>query len=127
MKLVFMGTSIFAVPALQKLIDSSHEISGVITQPDRPSGRGGKLSFPPVKELAIKHNLPLYQPEKIRDPAAIEQVKALAPELIVVVSYGQIIPLPILNLPRHALLGWHFLRIDRCRANHHGRQRDGQN
>lgn len=107
MKLVFMGTSIFAVPALQKLIDSSHEISGVITQPDRPSGRGGKLSFPPVKELAIKHNLPLYQPDKIRDPAAIEQVKALAPELIVVVSYGQIIPLPILNFPRYGCVNIH--------------------
>jgi len=102
-----MGTSIFAVPALQKLIDSSHDITGVVTQPDRPSGRGGKVSFPPVKDLAIKHGLPIYQPDKIKDPAAIEQVQALKPELIVVVSYGQIIPSAILAFPHYGCVNIH--------------------
>lgn len=116
MKLVFMGTSIFAVPTLQKLIDSPHRIVGVISQPDRPSGRGAKLSASPVKELAIRYDLPLYQPEKIKDAAAVEQVKMLGPELIVVVSYGQIIPAAILTYPRYGCLNVHASLLPRYRG-----------
>jgi len=102
-----MGTSVFAVPTLQNLIASSHQITGVISQPDRPSGRGGKLSPSPVKELAIQHDLIVYQPNKIKEPEAIEQVQAMDPELIVVVSYGQIIPAALLNYPLYGCVNVH--------------------
>ncbi|MGE5391058.1 MAG: methionyl-tRNA formyltransferase [Deltaproteobacteria bacterium] len=107
MKLVYMGTSSFAVPTLKKLIDSTHQVIGVVSQPDRPSGRGGKLTPSPVKKLAIQHGITIYQPDRIKEPESIEQVLAMEPELIIVVSYGQIIPAAILNHPRHGCINVH--------------------
>lgn len=107
MKLVFMGTSVFAVPTLQKLIDSPHQIIAVISQPDRPSGRGGKLTASPVKDLAVKHDLRVYQPDRIKEAAAIDLVKEMEADLIIVVSYGQIIPESILNHPRYGCVNVH--------------------
>lgn len=107
MKLVFMGTSIFAVPTLQKIIDSLHTVAAVVTQPDRPSGRGGKVSFSPVKELALEYNLPIYQPDRIKEPGAVEQIEGVEPEIIVVVSYGQIIPASLLHYPQHGCINVH--------------------
>lgn len=107
MKLVFMGTSLFAVPTLQKLIDSPHQIKTVISQPDRPSGRGGKLKASPVKDLAVKHDLRIYQPDSIKDSAAIALVKEMEADLIIVVSYGQIIPESILNYPPYGCINVH--------------------
>ena len=88
MRIVFMGTPDFAVPSLQALIDQGHEICGVYTQPDKPKGRGHKLLPPPVKELALQNGLPVYQPLTLRDEAVQEELARLAPELIVVVAYG---------------------------------------
>ena len=99
MRLIFMGTPDFAVPSLQKLIDCGHEVCGVFTQPDKPKGRGHKLQPPPVKELALAHGLPVYQPATLRDAAVQAQIRELAPELIVVVAYGKILPKAVLDVP----------------------------
>lgn len=98
-KLVFMGTPAFAVPSLQALYEAGHDIAGVFTQPDRPAGRGGKITASPVKILAQELKLPLYQPSRIKDPACLETIQQLAPECIVVVAYGQILPRAILEYP----------------------------
>lgn len=107
MKLVFMGTSEFAVPSLEKLINNDFEIVGVVTQPDRPKGRGKKVMPTPVKEVALAHNLTIFQPNRIRDIEAINQVLAWEPDLVVVVSYGQIIPKEILDYPRYGCINLH--------------------
>lgn len=107
MKVVFMGTSEFAVPSLAKLIDSQHDILGVVTQPDRPKGRGNKLVFSPVKELAVKYGLEIYQPLRIRDEIAVDMLRNWEADLIVVASYGQILPQEVLDLPRLGCINIH--------------------
>lgn len=102
-----MGTSTFAVPSLEKLINSRCTIVGVVTQPDRPRGRGKKVLPTPVKEIAIKHNLSIYQPYRIKDSETINYILAWDPDLIVVVSYGQIIPIEILEYPRYGCVNLH--------------------
>src|SRR5262249_21536727 len=92
MKAVFMGTPEFAVPRLRAMLEAGVQVAGAITQPDRPAGRGQKPGPGPVKRLAVERGLPVFQPVKIRDPEAAELVRRLAPEAIVVVGYGQIIP-----------------------------------
>lgn len=99
MNIVFMGTPDFAVPCLQALIDAGHTIRGVYTQPDKPVGRKQILTPPPVKALALEHNLPVFQPTTFRDEAVVEELAALEPELIVVVAYGRILPKSVLDLP----------------------------
>lgn len=99
MKIVFMGTPDFAVPCLQRIIDMGHKVTGVFTQPDKPKGRGMELAPPPVKELALKYGITVYQPEKLRDGTALEILRKLEPDLIVVVAYGRILPKEILMLP----------------------------
>ena len=99
MKILFMGTSEFAVPSLEKLIEKNFELIGVVTQPDRPSGRGKRLKPPPVKVVAAKYNLPIYQPEKVRRRDFIRTLKTLQPTAIVVVAFGQILPKSVLELP----------------------------
>jgi len=102
--MVFCGTPQFAVPSLKKLLsEPEFEIVGVFTQPDRPSGRGREVSFSPVKDVALGAVIPIHQPEKIRAPEIEEQLRALAPEVIVIIAYGQIIPARLLQIPR---LGW---------------------
>lgn len=98
MKIVFMGTSDFAVPCLQAAADR-HQVAAVFTQPDRPKGRGMKLQPTPVKAEALKRELPVHQPLKVRDPEVLAQLRALEPDCIVVVSYGQILPKALLELP----------------------------
>ena len=92
MKIVFMGTPDIAVPMLDRIINDGHEVVGVLTQPDKPQGRHYTLTPPPVKVLAQEKGIPVYQPEKMRDGQALEILKELAPELIVVVAYGKILP-----------------------------------
>ena len=99
MRIIFMGTGEFSVPSLQALIVQNFDILGVVTQPDRPSGRGKKLIPPPVKVVAAQHNLQVYQPERVRKPDFIRTLKDLEPDAIVVVAYGQIIPKAVLDLP----------------------------
>jgi methionyl-tRNA formyltransferase len=116
MKIVFMGTSQFSVPSLRKILEADHEILGVITQPDRPRGRGHKLIPSPVKEFALEHGLEIYQPERIKDEAAIDQLHSWDPDLVVVVSYGQIIPQEILDSPKLGCINVHASLLPRYRG-----------
>lgn len=99
MRVVFMGTPDFAVPCLRRLLEDGHEVVGVFTQPDKPRGRGYTLCPPPVKELALEKGIPVWQPTKLRDGSALEILRQLAPELIVVVAYGRILPKDLLDCP----------------------------
>ena len=98
-RVIFMGTPEFACPTLQILIDRGEQVVAVVTQPDRPKGRGQKLMSPPVKELALKHDILVHQPSKVRDPDVIELLRALRPDVIVVVAFGQILPQKLLEIP----------------------------
>lgn len=99
MRILFMGTSDFAVPSLEKLITEKFDIVGVVTQPDRPSGRGRKLQASPIKLRAKKNKLTIFQPEKVREKAMVSQIKHLEPDVIVVIAFGQILPRSILDIP----------------------------
>src|SRR5438270_13788037 len=92
MRLVFLGTPAFAVPTLERIVAAGHDVVAVLTQPDRPRGRGQQLAPTPVKECALAHRLPVYQPERVRRPEAVEFLRELNAEAMVVVGYGQIIP-----------------------------------
>jgi methionyl-tRNA formyltransferase len=117
MRIVFFGSPSPALPALNALLSAGHEIKLVITQPDRPAGRGKKLTPPPVKVFAESHGLPCYQPEKIRkDEKALELIKTADPEINVVVAYGQIIPASIIYLPPHKSLNIHFSLLPKYRG-----------
>ncbi len=115
-RIIFMGTPDFACPTLQKLIDLNENIVAVVTQPDRPKGRGQKLMPPPVKELAVKHNIPVHQPFKVRDPAFVELVRKLKPDAIVVVAFGQILPKALLDIPAHGCINVHASLLPRYRG-----------
>ena len=102
-----MGTSEFAVPSLEKLIAERFEIVGVVTQPDRPSGRGKRLTPTPIKVVAAAHNLPIYQPERVRHRDSVQALRELQPDVIIVVAFGQILPESILALPPYGCLNVH--------------------
>jgi methionyl-tRNA formyltransferase len=102
-----MGTSDFAVDSLEKLIEYGYEIVGVVTQPDRPKGRGKKILSSPIKEVALAHNLEIYQPQRIKDEGAIDVLRGWEADLIVVASYGQILPVEILDSPRLGCVNVH--------------------
>ena len=116
MKIVFMGTPEFAEASLQKLLETDHQIVGVFTQPDKPKGRGYKLVAPPVKELALAHNIPVFQPQKMRDGTALEILQELQPDLIAVVAYGKILPKEILELPRYGCINVHGSLLPKYRG-----------
>ena len=107
MKIVFMGTPDFAVASLNALVDAGYDVQAVVTQPDRPKGRGKKLAYPEVKTRALELNLPVYQPLKVKDPEFIGQLKEYAPDLIVVVAYGRILPKEILEMPKYGCINVH--------------------
>lgn len=116
MKIVFMGTPEFAVPCLQKIIDEGHEVVAVVTQPDKPKGRGKKLAMPPVKELALEYDIPVYQPLKAREESFVDTLKEINPELIVVVAFGQILPKSILDIPKYGCVNVHASLLPRYRG-----------
>ena len=122
MKLVFMGTPDFAVPCLEALIRAGHEVAGVFTQPDKPKNRGHKMTPPPVKECAEKHGIPVYQPLSLRRSssedaeAAIGTLRGIAPDCIVVVAYGQILPKEVLELPKYGCINVHASLLPRYRG-----------
>ena len=116
LRTVFMGTPDFALQTLQGLIDAGCKMVGVYTQPDRPKGRGKQLAAPPVKELAQKHDIPVYQPLKLRQPEAVAELEALAPDLIVVVAYGQILPKSVLEIPAHGCINVHASLLPKYRG-----------
>ena len=116
MNIIFMGTPDFAVPCLQTLLDSSHTVQAVFTQPDRPKGRGKQLSSPPVKVLAEKYEIPVLQPLKVKDPEYIQKIKDLKPDLIVVVAYGQILSKEILEIPPYGCVNVHASLLPKYRG-----------
>lgn len=116
MRIVFMGTPDFAVPCLQRLLDDGHQVAGVFTQPDKPKGRGYALAPPPVKELALREGLPVYQPAKMRDGQALEILRELRPQLIVVVAYGRILPPEVLAIPQYGCINLHVSLLPRYRG-----------
>jgi methionyl-tRNA formyltransferase len=107
LRLVFFGTPQFAVPTLQHLMASRHTVCGVVTQPDRPRGRGQKVTDAPVKALAVAHHLPLLQPDRLRDPTVADILAAWRPDLGVVAAYGKLIPGSLLRLPRLGMINVH--------------------
>lgn len=106
MKIIFLGTPDFSVPSLQALIDSHHEVLAVVTQPDKPVGRSGKLCFSPVKELALKHNIPVLQYKKIR-LEGVQDLKDLAPDIMVTCAFGQILSKEIIDIAPHGIINVH--------------------
>ncbi|WP_301624653.1 methionyl-tRNA formyltransferase [Paenibacillus apis] len=111
-----MGTPAFAVPSLEALISTGYKIVGVVTQPDRPQGRKKVLTPTPVKEAALRHGLPVLQPQRLRAPEAVAEVAALAPDLIVTAAYGQILPKSVLDLPRFGCLNVHGSLLPKYRG-----------
>ena len=107
LRIVYMGTPDFAVPCLDRLVEDGHEILAVVTQPDRPKGRGQKLAFSPVKVAALAHNLPVLQPVKVKEADFMEQMAALAPDVIVVVAFGQFLSKQLLELPSLGCINVH--------------------
>ena len=115
MRIVFMGTPDFAVPTLEVLIEN-HEVVGVVTQPDRKKGRGKKVQFPPVKEKALEHDIPVLQPDRIKDEAFLAELKAMNPDAIVVVAFGRILPEVILDLPPFGCINVHASLLPKYRG-----------
>ncbi|WP_347550396.1 methionyl-tRNA formyltransferase [Pseudalkalibacillus hwajinpoensis] len=106
-KIVFMGTPDFSVPVLDMLVDEGYEITGVVTQPDRPKGRKRVMTPPPVKVAALKHGLPVLQPEKVKDPKQLQPILDLNPDLIVTAAFGQILPKRLLDAPEYGCINVH--------------------
>ncbi|HXB52309.1 MAG TPA: methionyl-tRNA formyltransferase [Rhizomicrobium sp.] len=107
MRVVFLGTPAFAVPTLESLVGAGYDVLLVVTQPDRPSGRGRHLAASPVKEAALRLGLPVYQPERIRRPEAVAALAGLRPDVMVVVGYGQILPQAVIDIPPHGIINVH--------------------
>ena len=116
MRVVFLGSPEFALPTLRRLIDSEHEIVGVYTQPDRPTGRGRKLAPPPVKAIALENDLPVFQPDRISARDSVTQLRSLAPEVGVLAAYGQILKQPVLDVPPLGILNVHASLLPRWRG-----------
>ncbi len=116
MRIVFMGTPDFAAASLQKLIDESFDVVGVFTQPDKMRGRGMEVSFSPVKEIALSAGIPVFQPDKMRDGTALALLQELAPDLLVVVAYGRILPDELLALPKYGAINVHGSLLPKYRG-----------
>ncbi len=117
MRIVFMGTPDFAAVSLQKLIDEGFDIAGVFTQPDKPKGRGMKLQPCETKQVAVAHGLPVYQPETLRDGTALAMLRELQPDILVVVAYGKLLPVEILELPKYGAINVHGSLLPKYRGS----------
>lgn len=116
MRVIFMGTPDFAQGTLQALINSKHEVVLAVTQPDRPKGRGKALAFPPVKETAIEAGIPVFQPERIKTPEAVEYLRSFEADVIVVVAFGQILSKDILDMPKYGCINVHASLLPKYRG-----------
>jgi methionyl-tRNA formyltransferase len=116
MRIVFIGTGEISVPTLGALLNSDHEVVAVVTQPDKPVGRDQRIEPPPTKKAIAKTKIPILQPAKIKDPQAIDQVRSLTPDVIVVIAYGQILPRDVLEIPHLACLNLHASLLPRWRG-----------
>ena len=117
MRVVFMGTPDIAAVCLKKILNDGFQVVGVYTQPDRPKGRGMKMVFPPVKEVAIANNLPVFQPENFREDETVEQLKALQPDVVAVVAYGRILPQRVLDLVPKGFINIHASVLPQYRGS----------
>ena len=116
MRIVFMGTPDFAVPSLQVLIDAGHDVCAVYTQPDKPQGRKQILTAPPVKTLALEHDIPVFQPNTLKNEDEQARLRELAPEVIIVVAYGKLLPKAVLDIPPHGCINVHGSLLPRWRG-----------
>ena len=116
MRIVFMGTPDFAVPSLQALLDAGHEVAAVYTQPDKPQGRKQILTAPPVKELALAHGIPVFQPDTLKKEEEQARLRELAPEVIIVVAYGKLLPKAVLDIPSRGCINVHGSLLPRWRG-----------
>ena len=116
MKIVFMGTPDFSVNALENIVKAGHDVFGVITQPDKPKGRGGKMQYTPVKEKALELGLDVYQPQRVKETEFIEKLKEMNPDAIVVIAFGQILPKAILDMPKYGCINVHASLLPKYRG-----------
>ena len=116
MRVIYMGTPDFAVGALEEIIKAGHEVALVVTQPDKPKGRGNVMMQTPVKECALAHGIPVYQPNRVREKAVIEEIKAQNPDVIIVIAFGQILPKEILEAPRYGCINIHASLLPKYRG-----------
>ena len=116
LRIVFMGTPDFAVPSLQALIDAGHDVCAVYTQPDKPQGRKQILTAPPVKTLALEHDIPVFQPNTLKNEDEQARLRELAPEVIIVVAYGKLLPKAVLDIPPHGCINVHGSLLPRWRG-----------
>ena len=116
MRIVFIGTGEIGVPTLRALQKSGHELIGIVTQPDKPAGRAQKITAPPIKAALSEGTMSMLQPARIKDPQSIEEIRALEPDVIVVVAYGQILPRAVLEIPKIACLNLHASLLPRWRG-----------
>jgi methionyl-tRNA formyltransferase len=116
MVVVFFGTPQFAVPTLRGLLDSQHSVAGVVTQPDRPRGRGQKITYSPVKTLALDRGIQVFQPDRLKPPEVAETLRAWGPDLGVVAAYGRILPEDLLNIPRLGMINVHASLLPKYRG-----------
>lgn len=116
MRVIFMGTPDFAVGTLRALISSHHEVAAVFTQPDKPKGRGKAMQVTPVKEEAAAAGIPVYQPVRVREESVVDQIRAIAPEVIVVVAFGQLIPQAVLDIPKYGCVNVHASLLPKYRG-----------
>jgi methionyl-tRNA formyltransferase len=116
MRVIFMGTPDFSVGTLEAVLAAGHEVAAVVTQPDKPKGRGGAMSMSPVKEAALKHNLTVLQPQRAREEAFIEELRGYEADVIVVVAFGQLLPAEIIHMPKYLICRKDILLIWRVPA-----------
>lgn len=116
MKVIFMGTPDFSVGTLEALIEAGHEVVLAVTQPDKPKGRGGKMQYPPVKETALEHGIPVFQPKKIRDPQAIAELEKYSADVMVVIAFGQILPKQVLEMTPYGCINVHASLLPKYRG-----------
>lgn len=116
MRIVFMGTPDFAVPVLESLCDAGHEVAAVVTQPDKPRGRGKEMQYTPVKKTALERNIKVYQPQKVKDEEFVQILKEINPDVIVVVAFGQILPPVILDMPKYGCINVHASLLPKYRG-----------
>ena len=116
MKVIFMGTPDFSVGTLEALVEAGHDVVLAVTQPDKPKGRGGKMQFPPVKETALKYDIPVFQPKKVREPECIEELRKYNADVMVVVAFGQILPKEILEMTPYGCINVHASLLPKYRG-----------
>lgn len=116
LRIVFMGTPDFSVPALARLAQSQHDVAAVYTQPDKQRGRGKKVTFSPVKEKAVELGISVFQPDSMRSDEVISELKSLSPDVIIVIAYGKILPKAVLDIPKYGCLNVHGSLLPKYRG-----------